>query len=77
MTAWVLTMIHRKDDGPTMPFPLEEVASWLGHGFQDQPEQPSAPAPTADELLQRAQMLNEVYGGTTHPNGTQPSCEKE
>lgn len=70
MTAWLLTMVHRKEDGPPMPFSLAEVSSWLGHGFVDEPPAPASQPPTPDELLERAKLLNDVYGGTTYTNGS-------
>jgi len=69
LTAWVLASVNRDTESRSEPFDFLEVCGWLGHGFQPTtPREPAAP-PTPEELLERARMLNEVYGGTTL-NGT-------
>ena len=71
LAAWVLASVHRDPESRSEPFDFAEVVGWLGHGFDRlaaHPESPPEP-PTADELLERARLLNEVYGGITH-NGT-------
>lgn len=69
LTAWVLASVHRDTEHKAEPFDFLEVVSWLGHGFQRTPPTPAPPTP--EELLERAKMLNEVYGGRT-VNGQTP-----
>jgi hypothetical protein len=65
LSAWVLAAVHRSED-QAEAYTFEEVVSWLGHNFHRSalPESVSQPA-TADELLERAKLLNAIYGGTT------------
>lgn len=67
LAAWVLASVHRDSESRSEPFEFEEVVAWLGHGFQRIPPAPAPPS--AEDLLERAKMLNQVYGGQT-VNGT-------
>lgn len=71
LAAWVLASVHRDPESRAEAFTFEEVCGWLGHGFQSsvQPETETSQPPTPDELLGRAKMLNQIYGGTM-TNGT-------
>jgi hypothetical protein len=43
------------------PLSLEELVSFLGHGFQRRAQSPAAPPP--EELAQRLEVLHSFYGG--------------
>ena len=65
LTAWILASVHRDSEHRSQPFEFAEVVAWLGHGFDRttaQREEPAAP-PTPEELLERAKMLHQLYGG--------------
>lgn len=59
MAAWVLANVNRDTEHRREPFGLDEVATWLGHGFQPPP--PEEVPPTVEELAARFDMLNAAY----------------
>jgi hypothetical protein len=60
MTTWITALINRDKDHQPEPSSLEEVTSWLGHGFQIPPAEPPR---TAEDMTNTAAMLNDLYGG--------------
>lgn len=69
LSAMLLANVHRDSDTRPTPFTLEEVTSWLGHGFQQQEPAPGpAVQPTQGDLLERVQMLNALYNGQRMDN---------
>jgi predicted nucleic acid-binding Zn ribbon protein len=78
LIAWVQVEMNRDSEKRSEPYTLEEMVSWLGHGFQrpDAPRAAPPPPPSAEDLLAQAQMLNALYGGQT-VNGTHlPSADE-
>ena len=64
--AWVLANVNRDAKARPEPFTLEEVASWLGHGFARRTPPPEALPPAA--LHERLALLHSFYGD----NGQSP-----
>lgn len=72
LSTWLLANINRDTEHRAAPFEFQEVVGWLGHHFTREAVEASPPStepPTAEELLERAKLLNQMYGGTT-ANGT-------
>ena len=67
LSAWAQIELNRDTDKRSQPFTLEEITSWLGHGFQ-RTEQEAAPAPppqpTQAELAEKIHMLHTLYSAT-------------
>jgi hypothetical protein len=61
LAAWVLANAHRDPDVRREAFDLEDIVSWLGHGFQRRQEAEPAEAPSVETLVERAHMLQHVY----------------
>ena len=59
--AWIQVEMNRDTQKRLQPFALEDVVSWLGHGFQTAPEAKPA-QPSADDLMQRALAFMELHG---------------
>lgn len=72
LAAWVLASVHRDSESKSEPFEFQEVVAWLGHGFDRSTAQAEVMAqpPSPEELLARAKLLNQVYGGV-EVNGTE------
>jgi hypothetical protein len=69
LTAWVLAMVNRDAEKQREPYTLEQVVSWLGHGFmQETPDEEPAP-PTVDELKNRIEMLHGFYSANGQGEG--------
>jgi hypothetical protein len=61
LPAWLLANVNRDTDVRHEPFTLEEIVSWLGHGFQRE-EMPPPPVQTnMEEVRQTVLMLQQVY----------------
>ena len=75
LMACVYTEFKRDPDKRSQPFTIEEIVSWLGHGFQ-RTEQEAAPAPppqpTQEELAEKIHMLHALYSATP-TNGAGPA----
>jgi len=70
LSAWILASVHRNLESQPDPFDFIEVIAWLGHGFErPRAAPPLAEPPTADEVLERAKMLNQLYNSAP-TNGT-------
>ena len=73
--AWAQIELERDPDKRSQPFTIEEIVSWLGHGFQhiDQEAAPAPPPqPTQEELAEKIQMLHTLYS-TSPTNGAGPA----
>jgi hypothetical protein len=73
--AWAQIELNRDTDKRSQPFTLEEITSWLGHGFQrtDQEAAPAPPPqPTQEELAEKIHMLHTLYS-TSPTNGAGPA----
>jgi len=64
LIAWLTAEMNRDRNKRGDPYTLEEVVSWLGHGFQRVAPPPLQGPATSEELLDRAHTLNELYGST-------------
>lgn len=70
LAAWVLASVNRDEKQRPQPFTLEEVAGWLGHGFQRQAPAVSSSEPLPpDALAARLSMLAEFYAGASNGQG--------
>jgi hypothetical protein len=61
--GWMLANINRDSEQRSQPFTLDEVTTWMGHGFQRSEAPPIEELPTVEELAQRVRVLNTVYNG--------------
>jgi hypothetical protein len=61
MPAWLLANVNRDSERRSEPFTLEEVVTWMGHGFAPPEAPPPVTQPTEQELLERVQMLHRLY----------------
>jgi hypothetical protein len=69
LPAWILASVHRDPETRSEPFTFEEVCVWLGHGFVKAHPDAVVTTPTPEDLLERARVLNRIYGGV-ELNGT-------
>jgi hypothetical protein len=71
MAAWVLVNVNRDSKQKPDPFSFEEVARWLGTGYDRAPEapQPSAPA-TQEDLVRNIEAIHLLHKGLYGENGS-------
>jgi hypothetical protein len=77
MGAWLLANINRDSEKRPEPFTLQEIVSWLGHGFQQETTPTPAPPPAQDqasaealmERLMAMKMMNDAFRQAQGPNG--------
>jgi hypothetical protein len=65
LTAWIQVEMNRDTSKRTEPFSLEELVSWLGHGFQEPRREAAASEPEApgtEELMQKALSFVQMFG---------------
>ena len=72
MTGWILANVNRDEKRKPEPFSLEEIVSWLGHGYQrkatTQPASPEAP-PDTEELKRRLDIVRQLHEAAQGRNG--------
>jgi hypothetical protein len=66
LAAMILVNVHRDSEHRAIPFDLEEVVSWLGHGFQRTPSVPASVQPSVETLAERMHHLAAIYNGQAH-----------
>jgi hypothetical protein len=66
---WILAAINRDTEKQREPLTLEEITSWLGHGFQRVPEPTPTVPPTVDELKDRISMIGMMHKALYGENG--------
>ena len=76
LSAWVLVNVNRDTAKRAEPFDLQEIVSWLGHGFQRETKPAPAALPdkqaTLEELMQKMQTMKMLNDAIRHngPQGT-------